>query len=886
VAELTEEAVDETLSRTQPFPGLRPYDEADASWFFGRSAEINDLLKRLRRLHFVAIVGASGSGKSSLIRAGVLPQIRDGYLDAEWQIATFRPGEQPMRNLAEALGPEFGSTPEETLDLLRKGPSGLVRTVARVQGNGGRLLLVVDQFEELFQFAQRTGDRAQEEIKEFLKLLLTAASSDDVAVYVVVTMRLEWLNECVSYAGLAEAINEGIYLVPQMQRRQFGQAILGPLESAGGMLTSALLDRMLNDLDNKSDQLPVLQHALLRLWVREGAREPFDLNAYEAVGTFSNCLSAHAEEVYAELTARQRQIAEHLFRSITQVNKNRKIRRPRPVNDLLNAPAGANGAGTIGFTELSDVITVFRRPGRSFLVTTQGALAPASIVDISHEALIRQWTRLSKWVEDEAELQARLGRLEEDAAEWNRDRTHSKACLYGGSRLMRAKELEPVLDPASVAGMFLKESSRANFWLLVRRRGWLGLVALLLVGVAFGLAFLSSERAKELQASAQLAEAQKREAESEASMASLQARKAQKFQANLVQQIDAAKGSATALAAIAQNIQAERVYVQYASGGDLLASSLQSLLQRRGFTVPSSEQISSDRSPGQTQVRYFHSEDRSDAQRIAGLLKPLLAGGVAVEAIANPKDVVPTGQFEVWVSSPAVVAPEAGNPATATNKQAPTGPSESSLENHSSPAAAALAPVLTASLSQDHVQQGHGVTLIWHSENAQSVQLEGVGNVEPNGSMTMTPQQTTTYRLVARGDGGSTSKSVSVEVIAAPAASLVPVVNQDQSDVKAALNRYKEAFESESMDDLRRAWPTMSKAQEKNTSFVFSQFNAIRLNLNCSDDQIQIDGQTANATCRQTAVYTQKGKRQPEQANTASFRLRKLNGNWVVDAVK
>lgn len=166
-----------TLSAAHPFPGLRPFDELDSDWFFGRSSEINELLKRLRRVRFVAIVGPSGCGKSSLIKAGVQPSIRDGYLDSSWLIATFRPGEQPLDNLANAVSSAMSVDSERTRKLLDTGSLGLVQAIqSRQLTPHSKLLVLVDQFEELFQFAQRHGDQSQEEVKAFLKLLLTAAA--------------------------------------------------------------------------------------------------------------------------------------------------------------------------------------------------------------------------------------------------------------------------------------------------------------------------------------------------------------------------------------------------------------------------------------------------------------------------------------------------------------------------------------------------------------------------------------------------------------------------------------------------------------------------------------------------------------------------------------
>ena len=288
---LVAEYLRSALSSAKPFPGLRPFDEADANWFFGRSSEINDLLKRLRRVRLVAIVGPSGSGKSSMIRAGLLPVIRDGYLDLTWLIGTFRPGEQPMVNLAEAVATALSADSKDIRKLLDSGSLGLIKAIqAQSLGPDHGVFLLVDQFEELFQFAQRHGDQSQEEAKAFLKLLLEAATSDDVPFYLVLTMRMEWLSECTTYIGLAEAITQGIYMVPQMSRRQFQQVILNPIEASGGLIATTLVDRMLNDVGDRSDQLPVLQHALMRLWERRKPGEALNIDGYEKVGTLSHCL--------------------------------------------------------------------------------------------------------------------------------------------------------------------------------------------------------------------------------------------------------------------------------------------------------------------------------------------------------------------------------------------------------------------------------------------------------------------------------------------------------------------------------------------------------------------------------------------------------------------
>lgn len=930
--ELALEAPSEyALSRTGPFPGLRAYREEDASWFYGRAGEVNELLKRLRRLHFVAVVGASGSGKSSLVRAGILPQIRDGYLDADWRIVTFRPGEEPILNLSEALATQIGltsSTPRSSLaDQLRSGPGALVRALvgdpARVLGQvslppDARVLILVDQFEELFQFTQRAGDSAQEEVKAFLKLLLTATVSTEIDVYVVTTMRLEWLGECAGYPGLAEAINEGLYLVPEMTRRQLRQAILEPLESAGGHITSALLDRMLNDLDGKSDQLPVLQHALMRLWQQGTPGETFDAAAYESVGTFSHCLSNHAEEVFSELTAPQQSFAERLFRSITQINRNRKIRRPRPVSDIL-AITG------VSLAELAPVLEAFSRPGRSFLLTTQGVLTPHSIVDISHEALIRQWNRLSAWVDHEAEIEARLRRLTEDSADWDRDRKRSQSCLYTGSRLLRAEELQPSLDPFGTPLAFLKESRRQRFWHLVWTRGLSGGALLIIVGLAFALLLASRKRAISEQ---QRLVSEERLTQTNFEAAQRVANNAQKFQTEVAARIDAAKGNATALAALSADIQAQRVYVQYVVGNTpaaAMARTLQATLKHEGYAAPGTERVDYDKAPSRTEIRFFHPEDAGSATRLAGQLQATVGQPIATAYNRSFASVVPAGQFEVWLSRDFAAR------STAAVTPAPAAPSP---------------PGLTVSMTPDHLTEGGATTLHWQAENASSVQLEGLGSFGPVGSLNLKPGMSTTYTVLAQGPGGTTTRSATVTV-AQSAAGLTaqqslqqslqqsaqqaaqqpeqrlsqqrqqqlaqqqaqqmaqqahpPQLQQAQPEqgqhqredlqqmdssakVRAALDRYRDAYQSESLDDLKRVWPGISRAQQKNMKAVFDNFNAIRLTLNCGE--AHVSATSAEVSCQQSAVYTLKGQKQPAQTTSNNFTLSKQGDLWVIEAVR
>ena len=226
---------------------------------------------------------------------------------------------------------------------LRRSTLGLVSAV-RQAGVPARdnLLVVVDQFEELFRFRRsRPLENSGDEAAAFVKLLLEAAHQEEVPIFVVLTMRSDFIGDCMEFSGLPEAVNSGQYLVPRMTRDELRSAITGPVAVGGGEHRPRLVLRLLNDVGSDHDQLPVLQHALMRTWDQWQsnvlADEPIDLADYEAVGTMRNALSAHAEEAYREAGSEQsRKIVELMFKSLTDTFSDpRGVRHPTSVQELV-----------------------------------------------------------------------------------------------------------------------------------------------------------------------------------------------------------------------------------------------------------------------------------------------------------------------------------------------------------------------------------------------------------------------------------------------------------------------------------------------------------------------------------------------------------------------
>ncbi len=438
-----------TLALQNPFPGLRSFDYEESHLFFGREQHISDLLRKLDQNHFVAIVGTSGSGKSSLVRAGLLPAIHDGKLSADnksWKITSMKPGNTPIKNLAEALMQKnvFATGDRDkdkelfdrTETLLRDSSLGLVQSVRNQLPANTKLLILLDQFEETFRFSGEGVEHNDAESENFVNLIIDAVRQRDVPIYVILTIRSDFLGDCVRFEGLPEAINDGHYLVPRLNDKQNRLAITGPINYANGKISPRLVQQVTNELGDNPDQLPVLQHALMRTWDKwvETAEvgEPMDIRHYEMIGTMHNALSNHADEAFNELSnEKQKKLLESILKCLTEkTGENRGVRRPTSVAALMQI-TGAS------FEELVEVLHPFRKAGRTFILPAkENQITTTTVLDISHESLMRGWERLKKWVDEETDSSEIYQRL------------CSGALLYkeGRAALWRDPELQLALD--------------------------------------------------------------------------------------------------------------------------------------------------------------------------------------------------------------------------------------------------------------------------------------------------------------------------------------------------------------------------------------------------------------------------------------------------------
>jgi len=539
-----------------PYPGLRPFASDELSIFFGREAHTSRLIEILHRERFLAVVGPSGAGKSSLVRAGLLPALALGWPGevSDWRVAELRPGERPMRRLAEALlqpdvlGRELGALDADAGDAadaaadlavhrahqaalleaeLRSGPDALAGLVADAQRQRPgqppfNLLVLVDQFEELFRYAD-LGERQGQESDGFIEQLLASARAtqgDARRVHVVLTMRTDALHDCARFLDLPEAINRGQYLVPRLKADELRRAITEPARVFDGTVDTEVVDALLGHARTAPDQLPLLQHALAQMWrtasVRDARQPTITADDARAAGGLEQALSKHAEALYAGLpTDDDRALADLLLRAITGPGDGGRLdsRRPQRLDQITRFA----GLPPEEWRRFGPVLRAFAAEGANFLHFAE-PLTADTVVDISHEALIRGWDRLRALVEWEAALAAQYRR-------W-RDRSEHH-WRTGGERLRGADlqaalrwrsghaDLEPgvgrMAEGTSVLRPFPPHAGWAERYALTRSPDSTALEFGALLGFIDASEHEASERAAEAAKAAEAAEAAERE---------------------------------------------------------------------------------------------------------------------------------------------------------------------------------------------------------------------------------------------------------------------------------------------------------------------------------------------------------------------------------------
>lgn len=422
-----------------PYIGLASFDEGDAPNFFGREQIIEQLLEKIRgetaQCHWLeralVVVGASGSGKSSVVRAGLIPALRAGAVQGSkyWLISTLVPGVDPLANLAAAL--KRVSVREFDVEaMLRTDHYGLSRAIDRSLPNEAQceLLLVLDQFEELFTLSANDADT-----RHFISLIVNALSDPHARLRVLCTLRADFLDRPLQYPELAELMRERTTLIPAMSLDELERAIVGPARRAGLIFEEGLVAAILEEVSDQLGALPLLQYALSELFVKRRGRE-LTHAAFRDMGGVRGALAGRAERVFLALDGAQQSIAQQLFLRLTTLGEGREDTRRRVSHAELAALYG--NAGLASYAEVLAHFTQAR-----LLTADRDAVSHEPTVELAHEALLRVWSRLGEWLQSSRAYLRLQRQLAEAARHWQANHQES-SFLLSGARLEQFRALD------------------------------------------------------------------------------------------------------------------------------------------------------------------------------------------------------------------------------------------------------------------------------------------------------------------------------------------------------------------------------------------------------------------------------------------------------------
>jgi uncharacterized protein YjbI with pentapeptide repeats/energy-coupling factor transporter ATP-binding protein EcfA2 len=424
-----------------PYKGLAYFDcnDEDPKYFYGRNALIEKLLDKVNHSNFVAIVGASGSGKSSVLRAGLLHRIQQQNVgleqNSQWQIHIMLPGEHPLENLARAFLPNdldqvsLSVKLEKVQRFISQGSKGLQRLLQDL-GDSCHIL-VVDQFEEIFTLCHKEAER-----QYFFECLLGVLDDTQDRFRLILSMRADFFGQCLEqqYSGLAQRIEKHLVAILPMTRRELEDAITLPARKVSLTVESELVKQILDDVEDSPAILPLIQYTLTQLW-KQRAEKSLQLRTYVQLGGVSGALRLRATEGYNKLSTAQKNAAQHIFLALTHLGVGTEDTRRRVLKKDLITPQHPEALIDETLKLLADENLIVTNQ----LVENSEKFAQAAVVDVAHEAVIRHWPLLRVWIEANRDLLSHKRRIEMAAEDWCTN-NKTKDYLLQGNQLRTARK--------------------------------------------------------------------------------------------------------------------------------------------------------------------------------------------------------------------------------------------------------------------------------------------------------------------------------------------------------------------------------------------------------------------------------------------------------------
>lgn len=410
-----------------PYKGLRAFQETDAADFHGRRSLIQEMIGVLGNGRLLTVVGPSGSGKSSVVRAGLLPEIRNGALPGSeaWAITDMFPGTHPFEELESALLRVAVRRPLDLHQILANNPQGLLKALPEMTASEDQVLIVIDQFEELFSLVSSTDER-----RRFLEMLAIAATHPDSSARLVLTLRADFFDQPLEYPDFADVMRNNLVTVSPPSAEGLAAAIAQPALDAGIAVEPGLVPRIVEDVQQEPGGLPLLQYAMTELFEsRDG--DVLTMDAYDRLGGVGGALANRAEELYVGLTPEGRAVAQQMFLRLVTVDDHADDTRRRIRQSEVTG---------LGF-DRSVVHSVLERFGSFRLLSfDRDVVSRTPTVELAHEALLSEWARLHGWIEERRGDLVIHRRLQMTAQEWE-DSGHDPSYLMRGSRLDQALDL-------------------------------------------------------------------------------------------------------------------------------------------------------------------------------------------------------------------------------------------------------------------------------------------------------------------------------------------------------------------------------------------------------------------------------------------------------------